>query len=90
MNNTVLPPAEPTSEQLTGLSMVEWAVALRERRLTAVECLEQHLERIAQANPAPERRGHPQPVGRVKKPRLRIRPRRRAGSSARSTGSRSR
>lgn len=51
MNNTVLPPADPTSEQLTRLSMVEWAAALRERRLTAVECLELHLERIAQANP---------------------------------------
>ncbi len=31
--------------------MVEWAVALRERRLTAVECLELHLERIARDNP---------------------------------------
>ncbi|MEW9871165.1 amidase [Arthrobacter sp. HS15c] len=51
MNSTVLPPAEPTSEKLTGLSMVEWALALRERRLTAVECLELHLERIAQENP---------------------------------------
>ena len=51
MNNTVLPPAEPASEQLTGLSMVEWAAALRERRLTAVDCLELHLERIAQENP---------------------------------------
>ena len=52
MNNTVLPPAELNSEQLTGLSMVEWAAALRERRLTAVECLELHLGRIAQANPS--------------------------------------
>lgn len=51
MNNTVMPPAELNSEQLTGLSMVEWAVALRERRLTAVECLELHLERIARENP---------------------------------------
>jgi Asp-tRNA(Asn)/Glu-tRNA(Gln) amidotransferase A subunit family amidase len=51
MNSTVLPPAELNSAQLTGFSMVEWAAALRERRLTAVECLELHLERIAQANP---------------------------------------
>lgn len=51
MNNTVLPPADLNSEQLTGLSMVEWAVALRERRLTAVECLELHFERIARDNP---------------------------------------
>ena len=52
MNNTVLPPADLNSEQLTGLSMVEWAVALRERRLTAVECLELHFERIAGITPA--------------------------------------
>ena len=50
MNNTVLPPADATL--LTGFSMVEWAAALRERRLTAVECLELHQARIAEANPA--------------------------------------
>ena len=49
MNNTVLPPADATL--LTGFSMVEWAAALRERRLTAVECLELHQARIAEANP---------------------------------------
>ncbi|WP_190243039.1 amidase [Arthrobacter globiformis] len=38
-------------EQLTRLSMTEWATALREGRLTAIECLEVHLERIAEANP---------------------------------------
>jgi Asp-tRNA(Asn)/Glu-tRNA(Gln) amidotransferase A subunit family amidase len=38
-------------EQLTRLSMTEWAAALREGRLTATECLELHLERIAEANP---------------------------------------
>ena len=51
MNNTALPSAVPGVEQLTGLSMTEWARALREGRLTAVECLELHLERIARENP---------------------------------------
>lgn len=56
MNNTVLPPAEPGQQalgaaQLTELSMLQWALALRERRLTAVECLELHQARIAEANP---------------------------------------
>ncbi|UVJ39497.1 amidase [Arthrobacter sp. CJ23] len=51
MNNTALPSAVPGIEQLTSLSMTEWARALREGQLTAVECLELHLERIAQENP---------------------------------------
>jgi len=56
MNNTVLPSAEAPvpavdSSLLTGLSMVQWAAALRELRLTAVECLELHQARIAEANP---------------------------------------
>jgi Asp-tRNA(Asn)/Glu-tRNA(Gln) amidotransferase A subunit family amidase len=53
MNNTALPSTQPTmeSEQLTRLSMSEWASVLREGRLTATECLELHLERIAQENP---------------------------------------
>jgi Asp-tRNA(Asn)/Glu-tRNA(Gln) amidotransferase A subunit family amidase len=63
MNNTALPSAQATvdrttvdrtsldREQLTGLSMTEWASAMREGRLTAAECLELHLERIAEENP---------------------------------------
>jgi Asp-tRNA(Asn)/Glu-tRNA(Gln) amidotransferase A subunit family amidase len=51
MNNTALPSAVPGVEQLTGLSMTEWASALREGRLTATQCLELHLERIAEENP---------------------------------------
>ncbi|WP_115788940.1 amidase [Arthrobacter silvisoli] len=52
MNNTVLPSVDSSRlAGLTGLSMVEWAAALRERRLTAVECLELHQARIAEANP---------------------------------------
>jgi Asp-tRNA(Asn)/Glu-tRNA(Gln) amidotransferase A subunit family amidase len=53
MNNTALPSTQATmdSGQLTRLSMSEWASALREGRLTATECLELHLERIAQENP---------------------------------------
>ena len=53
MRDTALPPTQATidREQLTRLSMTEWASALREGRLTATECLELHLERIAQENP---------------------------------------
>ncbi|MFF2318111.1 amidase [Arthrobacter sp. NPDC058097] len=58
MNNTAPPPTEAPmdrtsmdSGQLTRLSMTEWANALREGRLTATECLELHLERIARENP---------------------------------------
>jgi Asp-tRNA(Asn)/Glu-tRNA(Gln) amidotransferase A subunit family amidase len=53
MNNTALPSTQAAmdSGQLTRLSMTEWASALREGRLTATECLELHLERIAQENP---------------------------------------
>jgi Asp-tRNA(Asn)/Glu-tRNA(Gln) amidotransferase A subunit family amidase len=58
MNNTALPPAQATrdkasmdSEQLTRLSMTELANALRDGSLTATECLELHLERIAGENP---------------------------------------
>lgn len=51
MNNTALPSAVPGVEQLTGLSMTEWASALRAGRLTATQCLELHLERIAEENP---------------------------------------
>ena len=53
MRDTALPSTQATidREQLTRLSMTEWASALREGRLTATECLELHLERIAQENP---------------------------------------
>src|SRR6476620_3413820 len=53
MRDTALPSTHATidREQLTRLSMTEWASALREGRLTATECLELHLERIAQENP---------------------------------------
>ncbi|MDQ0616100.1 amidase [Arthrobacter globiformis] len=53
MNNTAPPSTRAAldREQLTRLSMTEWATALREGRLTATECLELHLERIAQENP---------------------------------------
>src|SRR4029453_7152978 len=51
MPDTALPPTTLDKDQLTGLSMAEWAHALRERRVTATECLERHLERIEQENP---------------------------------------
>ena len=89
MNNTVLPPADLNSEQLTGLSMVEWAVALRERRLTAVECLELHFERIARDNPGLNAIVTLNPLAqRKRRPPTPRRPR--AGSLARCTASRSR
>ncbi|MFE4837013.1 amidase [Arthrobacter sp. NPDC056691] len=63
MNNTALPPTQASvdkasidtaalnTEQLTRLSVTEWANAMREGRLTATECLALHLDRIARENP---------------------------------------
>ncbi len=66
MNNTALPSANAIdSRQLTALSMSEWAGLLRERRVTAVECLELHLERIAEANPRLNAVVTPNPLARV-------------------------
>lgn len=64
MNNTALPSAAVSNGLLTGLSMVQWAAALRERRLTAVECLELHQARIAEANPGLNAIVTPNPTAR--------------------------